>query len=87
MGPYSVYSDMVDNQGLTAVTIIETSHIAMHVWDAVSPGLMEFDVYTCSTLNPQDIIDEMQQFSPVKIEYFFIDRERSLKLIEEKKIA
>ena len=33
MGPYSVYSDMVGNQGLTAVTIIETSHIAMHVWD------------------------------------------------------
>ena len=27
MGPYAVYSDMVGNQGLTAVTIIETSHI------------------------------------------------------------
>jgi hypothetical protein len=57
------------------------------VWDAVSPGLMEFDVYTCSTLTPQDIIDEMQQFSPVKIEYFFIDREHSLTLLEEKKAA
>lgn len=32
MGPYAIYSDMVGNQGLTAVTIIETSHIAMHVW-------------------------------------------------------
>ena len=32
MGPYAVYSDMEGNQGLTAVTIIETSHIALHVW-------------------------------------------------------
>jgi S-adenosylmethionine/arginine decarboxylase-like enzyme len=87
MGPYSVYSNMVGNQGLTAVTIIETSHIAMHVWDAVSPGLMEFDVYTCSTLNPQDILDEMEQFSPTKIEYFFIDRENTLTVLEEKKVA
>lgn len=87
MGPYSVYSNMVGNQGLTAVTIIETSHIAMHVWDAVSPGLMEFDVYTCSTLTPQDILDEMEQFEPQKIEYFFIDRENSLTVLEEKKAA
>ena len=27
MGPFSVYSDMPGNQGLTSVTIIETSHI------------------------------------------------------------
>jgi S-adenosylmethionine/arginine decarboxylase-like enzyme len=55
MGPYAVYSDMVGNRGLTAVTIIETSHIAMHVWDEVSPALMQLDVYTCSTLNTADV--------------------------------
>ena len=37
MGPYAVYSDMIGNRGLTAVTIIETSHIAMHVWDEDEP--------------------------------------------------
>ena len=51
MGPYAIYSDMQGNQGLTAVTIIETSHIAIHVWDECEPALMQMDVYTCSKLN------------------------------------
>jgi len=39
---------MPGNQGLTSVTIIETSHIAVHVWDEVSPALMQMDVYSCA---------------------------------------
>lgn len=83
MGPYSVYSDMVGNQGLTAVTIIETSHIAMHVWDEVDPGLMQLDVYTCSQLNTADVFDALQQFEPVKVEYKYIDREHQLTLLDK----
>jgi S-adenosylmethionine/arginine decarboxylase-like enzyme len=55
MGPYAVYSDMEGNQGLTAVTIIETSHIALHVWDEAEPALMQLDVYTCSALDINDV--------------------------------
>ena len=29
------------------VAIIETSHIAMHIWDEPKPALMQFDVYSC----------------------------------------
>lgn len=83
MGPYSVYSDMVGNQGLTAVTIIETSHIAMHVWDEVDPGLMQLDVYTCSQLNTADVFDALQQFEPVNVEYKYIDREHQLILLDK----
>ena len=53
MGPFSVYSDMPGNQGLTSVTIIETSHIAGHVWDEVSPALMQMDVDSCAEFDPQ----------------------------------
>ncbi len=81
MGPYSVYSDMVGNQGLTAVTIIETSHIAMHVWDEVEPALMQLDVYTCSTLNVDDVFEAIKQFDPVTVEYKYIDREHDLTLL------
>lgn len=81
MGPYSVYSDMVGNQGLTAVTIIETSHIAMHVWDEVDPALMQLDVYTCSTLNIEDVFNALEQFEPTKVEYKYIDREHQLTLL------
>ena len=81
MGPYSVYSDMVGNQGLTAAVIIETSHIVLHVWDECDPGLMQLDVYTCSTLNIEDVFDHIKEFEPTKVEFKFIDRENSLTLI------
>lgn len=83
MGPYAVYSDMVGNRGLTAVTIIETSHIAMHVWDEGEPALMQLDVYTCSTLNIDDVFDALQQFCPLHVEYKYIDREHDLTLLDK----
>jgi S-adenosylmethionine/arginine decarboxylase-like enzyme len=86
MGPYSVYSDMVGNRGLTAVTIIETSHIALHVWDEVEPALAQLDVYTCSALNIEDVFEAMNEWNPVKVEYKYIDRENQLTLIEKRVI-
>jgi len=83
MGPYAVYSDMVGNQGLTAVTIIETSHIAMHVWDEVQPALMQLDVYTCSTLDIKDVFAAIEEFEPTKVEYKYIDRDQSLTLLDK----
>ena len=83
MGPDSVYSDMVGNRGLTAVTIIETSHIALHVWDECEPALAQLDVYTCSALNIQDVFDAIQSWNPTKVEYKYIDRENQLTLIEK----
>ena len=86
MGPYSVYSDMVGNRGLTAVTIIETSHIALHVWDEVEPALAQLDVYTCSTLNIEDVFEAISEWQPAKVEYKYIDRENQLTLIEKRVI-
>jgi S-adenosylmethionine/arginine decarboxylase-like enzyme len=83
MGPYAVYSDMEGNQGLTAVTIIETSHIAMHVWDEVDPALMQLDVYTCSTLNIDDVFEALGDFVPVNVEFKYIDREHDLTLLDK----
>ena len=82
MGPYAVYSDMEGNKGLTAVTIIETSHIALHVWDEVEPALMQLDVYTCSKLNIEDVFEAIKEFEPVKVEYKYIDREFDLTLLD-----
>jgi S-adenosylmethionine/arginine decarboxylase-like enzyme len=83
MGPYAIYSDMEGNQGLTAVTIIETSHIAMHVWDEEEPALMQLDVYTCSQLNIDDVFEAIKEFEPVKVEYKYIDREYGLTLLDK----
>ena len=86
MGPYAVYSDMEGNRGLTAMTIIETSHIALHVWDEAEPALMQLDVYTCSTLDINDVFSAIQEWEPTKIEYKYIDREHDLTLLDHKHI-
>ena len=52
-GPYTTYVGETGNKGMTSVAIIETSHIAMHVWDEVDPGLMQLDVYTCGPFDPK----------------------------------
>jgi S-adenosylmethionine/arginine decarboxylase-like enzyme len=78
MGPFAKYLDVAGNRGLTAVAIIETSHIALHVWDEVSPGLLQLDVYTCGALDPQLVVNAIQEFNPVKVEMKYLDRENNL---------
>jgi S-adenosylmethionine/arginine decarboxylase-like enzyme len=81
MGPYAIYSDMEGNQGLTAITIIETSHCAIHVWDEVTPALAQIDVYSCQAFDINDVFDFIKEFNPTKIEYKYIDRETGLQEI------
>lgn len=81
MGPYCTYCNVEGNRGLTAAVIIETSHIVMHTWDEGEIGELQFDVYTCSSLDYNDIIEELEQFGPTKVEYKYLDRERGLKEI------
>lgn len=82
MGPFATYCSAQGNAGLTAVVIIETSHIALHVWDEEYPAELQLDVYTCSHLNPQDIFDELEQFGPLKIEFKYLNREKGLTEVE-----
>ena len=80
MGPYVKYSHMVGNRGITGAAIIETSHIVMHVWDEVSPALIQFDVYSCGELDPKVICDKItKDFVIEKLSYKFLDRENDLK--------
>ncbi len=78
MGPISAYVDVPGNRGLTAVVVIETSHMAIHVWDEESPSLIQMDVYTCGKLDTDIIFKELEQFDPIKLEYKYLDREHGL---------
>lgn len=81
-GPHVMYSDMVGNRGLTAATVIETSHIVLHLWDEISPALAQLDIYTCSCLDLQVAFDHFKVLEPTKIEYKFLDRDHCLTEIE-----
>ena len=82
MGPWSIYSEMVGNRGLTSSVILSTSHAVTHTWDEISPALIEIDVYSCSDLDPHKILDLIQEFKPVKEEWLFLDRESTIKVID-----
>lgn len=75
IGPIAKYLDVPGNRGLTVAAIIETSHIVMHCWDECSPGIMQLDVYTCGPFEPKTVLDSIEQFGIVNIDYKYLDRE------------
>ncbi len=83
-GPHAEYCHVEGNRGMTAIAIIETSHLAMHTWDECGPSIMQLDVYTCSDLVIDDVFEMLETFQPSKVEYKFLDREHGLTLVSEK---
>jgi S-adenosylmethionine/arginine decarboxylase-like enzyme len=83
-GPFASYVDKDGNKGLTAIVMIETSHIAFHIWDEVDPGLIQFDLYTCGQLELDKVLDLFKEtFNVVNMEYVLYDRENGFKVEAE----
>lgn len=77
-GPFASYVSEPGNRGLTAMVMIETSHIAFHVWDEKDPALVQFDLYTCSELNVPFVLKELEKFFDFEnYEYLVFDREHT----------
>lgn len=76
-GPFASYVDKPGNRGLTAIVMIETSHIAFHIWDEEDPGLIQFDLYTCGKLDLEAVIEMFYKtFNVVDMDYVLFDREK-----------
>ena len=74
-GPFASYVDKEGNKGLTAIVMIETSHIAFHIWDEEDPGTLQFDLYTCGSLDKQEVIKALQErFDIVSMDWRLYDR-------------
>jgi S-adenosylmethionine/arginine decarboxylase-like enzyme len=41
--------------GISAVSVIEFSNIALHTWVDESPALIQLDVYSCKPFDPQQV--------------------------------
>jgi S-adenosylmethionine/arginine decarboxylase-like enzyme len=80
-GPFASYVDKPGNRGLTAIVMIETSHIAFHIWDEENPGLMQFDLYTCGELDLQKVLSVLgEDFNIISMDYNLFDRENGFVL-------
>ena len=82
MGPYVKYCKMEGNRGITGIAVIETSHIAIHVWDEPNPALMQIDVYSCAEFDVDEIAEKIKQdFDVVKLDYKYLNRETGLTVL------
>jgi len=73
-GPYASYVQKEGNRGVTGVVMIETSHIAIHVWDEERPALVQCDVYSCAEFSSNEVLAEFIPFDVVKIDHILLDR-------------
>jgi S-adenosylmethionine/arginine decarboxylase-like enzyme len=85
-GPFASYVTKEGNRGLTAAVMIETSHIAMHVWDESDPAFMQFDLYTCSTLPVEKVIKNLEDhFGLFNYTTLVLERSEGFKIVPEDK--
>ena len=82
-GPFASMVTAEGNRGLTASVMIETSHIAFHIWDETKPSLLQFDLYTCSELNVPFVLNTIESFFKFEeYQYMVLDRENGFKIIQ-----
>lgn len=87
MEPRAVYYDeLVGNRGLTCLVGIETSHIALHVWDEPDPAVLQLDVYTCSCLDIEKVFAKIDEFDPVEISYIVLTRDDIINVMEQRTV-
>ena len=77
-GPYASYVSKEGNRGVTGVVMIETSHIAIHVWDEERPALVQCDVYSCAEFSSNEVLAEFIPMDVVKIDHLLLDRDNTL---------
>jgi len=82
-GPYASYVAKEGNRGVTGVVMIETSHIAMHVWDENRPALVQCDVYSCANFSSNEVLAEFIEMDVVKIDTMLLDRATEINVMKK----
>ena len=79
-GPYASYVEVEGNRGLTGIVMIETSHIAFHIWDEKDPAMLQFDLYTCGELDRNIVIEHINRAMQIEsMDWILFDREDGFK--------
>jgi S-adenosylmethionine/arginine decarboxylase-like enzyme len=81
-GPYATKVTKKGNAGITGVAIIETSHVVIHTWDENNPALIQLDVYSCKDFKKSDILECLEEFETVQVDYKYFDRENNFEEIK-----
>ena len=77
-GPTSVYVSEEGNEGITGTVTLATSHGSIHVWDKESPAMFQFDLYSCSDFQSEEILNELNNWFDIHNTYWvMIDRNKN----------
>ena len=77
-GPYASYVTREGNRGITGVVMIETSHISIHIWDEITPALVQCDVYSCAEFQRGEVVMHLGMMRPKVILYMMMDRSKDI---------
>ena len=83
-GPFAGYVTKEGNRGLTGIVMIETSHVAIHIWDEELPALVQCDVYSCAEFSMNEVLGHFVEMKPVKIELMSLDRAKTIDVKDKK---
>lgn len=76
MGPRACCSERSENQGLTCVSVTETTHLSVHIWDEAKPAVLQLDISSCAEFDPYLIYERIREdFRATRLEYKVLDRE------------
>ena len=81
--PKAVRDNTVGNEGITAFSIITTSHIVLHTWESEMPHKLQLDVYSCKSFRIKTVLDRLENLKVSNVKYKFLDRENGFVTIND----
>ena len=85
-GPTSIYVNEPGNEGITGTITLATSHASIHIWDAVVPSLVQFDIYSCKEYNIDEVLNHLNEFGLQSCDWIYIDRNNGVEVTSKGKI-
>ena len=82
LGPYATYCDAPDNEGVTGIVCLVTSHASIHVWHKAADPFLKLDLYSCDDFETATVTTILAEFEPSSTEYMVIDRNNNAKILE-----
>lgn len=85
-GPTSIYVNEPGNEGITGTITLATSHASIHIWDAVVPSLVQFDIYSCKEYDIDEVLNHLNEFGLQSCDWIYIDRNNGVEVTSKGKI-
>lgn len=73
-GPYVKYCHDEGNDGLSGFIWLKTSHISVHFWNNNGKPFLKFDAYSCRKFGLEPVINHLEKFNLITVDYMMIDR-------------